>query len=266
MTRSIRAELIKLRRPRVVYGGIAALLGFTLLATVLTFATAKVHPTTATGRVGQGGPTLGELAHASGLTRGFGFAGGLVGIVVFILFLTSITGEYGLGTLRVLLVWEPRRARLLGGKVVALLACVIVMLLIAELVSGGASILLAHARHISTAEWFTGTGMVHAASTYVNVVVTCMLYGVVAIAIGVIFRSTALALSVGLAWLLPLENILGSSWKAAANWLPGLLFGGISQGGNSAVTYQHAVILGVTYGVIAVLVAGFNFVRRDVTV
>jgi hypothetical protein len=40
MIRSFRAELLKLRRPSIIYGGSAALLGFTLLATVLTITTA----------------------------------------------------------------------------------------------------------------------------------------------------------------------------------------------------------------------------------
>jgi hypothetical protein len=75
MIGSFRSELLKLRRPSVIFGGGAVLAGFTVLATVLTFTTA-----TATGKAAQDGryatSTFAGLAGANGLTRGFANAAG----------------------------------------------------------------------------------------------------------------------------------------------------------------------------------------------
>ena len=54
MIRSIQAELLELRRPAVLYGATGSMLGFALLATVLTFATATATP----GRSPVGGDGL----------------------------------------------------------------------------------------------------------------------------------------------------------------------------------------------------------------
>ena len=157
MIRSFKAELLKLRRPAVRFGATGAMFGFALLATVLTFATATHATTVAASPVGGTalGSTLGQLSQPGGLTRGFTIAAGFIGLLVFVLFTTTITSEYSLGTIRVLLTRQPRRARLLAGKLLALLAFVAALLLATELVSAVASIALAHARDVSTADWFT---------------------------------------------------------------------------------------------------------------
>src|ERR1035441_1925646 len=78
------------------------MLGFALLATVLTFATATSATTVAASPLGGAalGSTLGQLGHPGGLTRGFTIAAGFIGLLVFVLFTTSMTSEYGLGTIR----------------------------------------------------------------------------------------------------------------------------------------------------------------------
>ena len=208
MIRSMYAELLKLRRPAIIYGAAGAMLGFALLATVLTFVTA----TTAAAASFVGGDsltsTVGQLGQSGGLTRGFTIAAGFIGLLVFVLFTTSITSEYGLGTIRVLLTRQPRRARLLVGKLLALLAFVAVLLLAAELLSAAAAVALAHARAVSTADWFTADGMGHLAGDYVNAVLTAAVFGTVGISLGVFTRSTPIALGIGLAWLGPLEHII----------------------------------------------------------
>ncbi len=152
MMRSFRSELLKLRRPSIIAGGGAVLAGFTVLATVLTFTTA-----TATGQAAQNGryatSTFASLASANGLTRGFANAAGLLGIVVFVLFLTSMTSEYNHGTLRMLLTRQPRRARLLGGKFLALVAVTAAAMVAALLLSAAAAIPLAHSQGIATTGW-----------------------------------------------------------------------------------------------------------------
>ena len=268
MIRSFKAELLKLRRPAVLYGATGAMLGFALLATVLTFATATNATTVAASPVGGAalGSTLGQLGQAGGLTRGFTIAAGFIGLLVFVLFTTNITSEYGLGTIRVLLTRQPRRAQLLAGKLLALLAFVAALLFAAELISAVASITLAHARDVSTADWFTTDGLGHLAGDYANAVLTATVFGTVGISLGVFTRSTPIALGIGLAWLGPLEHILQLSWSGAARWFPGLVFDAIASGGTTITTYQRALVTALAYAALALTGAAVSFIRRDVSV
>ena len=265
MMRSLRAELLKLRRPSVIYGGIAGMLGLSILATALLFATAKNTtgpPPLVSGN--QLGSTIGILSQAGGLTRGFATAAGFLGIVWLVLFITSVTAEYGLGTIRVLVVRQPHRARLLSGKLLALFVCVAVGLLLAE--AGGivAAVVAAHLRGVSTAQWFTASGLGRVGGDYANALLTAVLYGAIGTAVGVLIRSTALALAAALVWALPLEHIINLAWNGASHWFPGLLLDAIAAGGTSLVSYERALLLGAIYGGAALLIGGITFLRRDV--
>jgi ABC-2 type transport system permease protein len=268
MIRSFRAELIKLRRPAVLYGAAGAMLGFALLATVLTFATASSATTAPASPVGGAAleSTVAQLGQPGGLTRGFTIAAGFIGLLVFVLFTTSMTSEYSLGTIRVLLTRQPRRARLLAGKLLALLAFVAALLLAAELLASAAAVALAQARNISTTDWFTAAGLQHGAGDYANAVLTATVFGAVGITVGVFCRSTPIALGVGLAWLGPLEHIVQLNWSAAARWFPGLVFDAVASGGTAIITYPRALVMALAYAGLAISAGTVSFLRRDVSV
>jgi len=264
ITRTFRAELLKLRRPGVLFGGGATLVALTLLGTGLTFATAKRAVTSP--RSGQFPPeTFAKLAQPSGLTLGFGNAVFMIGILVFVVFLTSATLEYGQGTLRVLLTRQPRRAELLTGKALALLAATAAAVAAAEALSMAAAVALAHLRGIDTARWLGDAAISHAAAQYGNALLSCACYGLLGLMLGVLLRSTPIALGIGLAWLLPVERTLQNSWSGASHWLPGLVLGVIGSGGTATVTYQSAVAVAIAYVAVAVLAGGITFTRRDIT-
>jgi len=264
ITRTFRAELLKLRRPGVVAGGGATLVALTLLGTGLTFATAK-HAATVP-RSGQFPPeTFARLSRPGGLTVGFGNAVFMIGILVFVVFLTSATLEYGQGTLRVMLARQPRRAELLAGKAAALLAATAAALIVAEAMSMAAAVALAHMRGIGTAGWLGDTALSHVAGQYGNALLSCACYGLLGLALGVLVRSTPIALGIGLAWLLPVERVLQNSWGGASHWLPGLVLGVIGSGGTAAVPYRSAVAVALAYVAAAVVAGAVTFARRDVT-
>jgi ABC-2 type transport system permease protein len=170
---------------------------------------------------------------------------------VLVLFTTSITAEYGQGTVRTMLIRQPRRARLLAGKLAALLACVAAALLATEIISMIAAVVLARTRDIPTTGWFTAAGLGNATGDYANALLAAALFGVFGTALGVLLRSTPLALAIGLAWLLPLENIMSNSWSDAGRWLPGLLSRAIGSGGTTLVSYERAVTLTAIYAAVA---------------
>jgi ABC-2 type transport system permease protein len=262
MIRSYRAELMKLRRPRVLYGALGALFGFTTLVTVLTFVTAKpAASTTPADR----NSTLEQLAAAGGLTTGFTNASNLIGIVVVVVFLTSITTDHGLGTLRTLLLRQPRRDRFLAGKLLALLAAAEVALLLALVLSTTAATVVANARGLSTDAWFTASGLGSAATDFADTALAVACYGALGVAVGVLLRSTPLAVGATLGWFVMVENIANNTWADAAGWFPGLLVGVVSAGGSGTVSYAHAVAGALVYAVGALAVGTAVFMHRDVT-
>jgi ABC-type transport system involved in multi-copper enzyme maturation permease subunit len=262
--RTFRAELLKLRRPSILAGGGATLAALTLLGTGLTFATATRVVTAAHN--GQFPPeTFAKLAQPSGLTIGFGNAVFMVGILVFVVFLTSATLEYSQGTLAVLLARQPRRAQLLTGKALALLAATAAAVAAAEALSMAVAIALAHLRGIDTARWLGGAAIGHAAAQYGNALLSCACYGLLGLMLGVLIRSTPIALGIGLAWLLPVERTLQNSWYGADHWLPGLVLSAIGSGGTTTVTYQAAVAVALAYVAVAILAGAITFSRRDIT-
>lgn len=265
MTRSIRAELLKLRRPSVIYGGGGAMLAFALLATVLAFLTAKTTAAPPTNG-NDISITVAQLSAAGGLTLGFSVAAGFISLLVFVVFLTGVTSEYGHGTLRALLTREPSRGRLLAGKLLALISCTAAALLVAEVVSAAAAVGMAGLRDIPTARWFTGTGLVEAGGNYVNALLNATFFGMLGVALGVLLRSTVLALGVGLAWFMPVEHIVQNAWAGAGRWFPGLLFEAVGRGGTVATSYQRSLLLAATAATVALVVGGATFVRRDVSV
>ncbi len=264
MIRSIRAELLKLRRPGVILGGTGAFVLFAVLTTALTFVTAKRDP----GRFSVGttpASSLHRLAEASGLTRGFEITGGFLGLLVFVLFLTSFTGEYSRGTIRVLLTRQPGRARLLGGKLLALAACMAIALLVAEVASAGVAVPLAHLRDVSTSTWFTAAGLRHAAVDYRNALLAALGYGTLGACLGILVRSTPIALGIGIAWLGPVEHITQLSWSDAERWFPGLLLDALPMGGTALVPYHRALLATAIAIAVAFTIAAVRFVRRDVS-
>jgi ABC-2 type transport system permease protein len=249
MNRAFRAELLKLRRPRLVWGALGALLGFTLLVSVLSVATAKdTVPFTAAG----------------GLTVGFGNASRLVGLVILVLFLSSVTTEYGYGTIRIMLTREPDRVTVLGGKFAALLVAMAGALLAAVLLSVAAATGTMLARGLPVGAWYTVDGLGHAAAGYLDALVACALYGAFGLASGVLLRSTVLAVGVMLGWFFMAENIAANVWPDAPHWLPGLLAGVVMAGGTDRVAYWPAFAATLAYLAVAVAAGAAVFARRDV--
>jgi hypothetical protein len=248
MIHAIRSEVLKLRRPRVLFGTIAALWGFAVLVSVLSVATSTDHA---------------DLLGASGATLGFGNTSRLVGLVVLVLFLTSVTSEYSFGTIRILLIRQPRRAVVLGGKLVALLAAMAAGLLGALLLSVAAATVTMAARGLPVSAWFGTDGFVQAGQAYLDAVVACATYGAFGLVFGVVLRSTVLAVGVLLGWFLMAENIAANTWPDAVHWFPGLLAGVVMSGGTAEVGYWPALAATVGYALVAVLAAMTVFARRD---
>ncbi|MCU1601463.1 MAG: putative transporter integral rane protein [Frankiales bacterium] len=260
---AFRSELVKLGRRTTLLAAGAVLPFLALLATTLVVLNATTTPTIGAGDGFE--PSLAMLGTTGGLTAGFRASTGFLGILVFTLFLTSFSSEFSQGTLRTLLVREPRRVRLLVGKLSAVLLLVAASLLLAEVLSIGLSAVLASSRDVPLSSWWTADGLQQAGGDYLNALLASAFFGATGAAVAMLTRSTVVGLAIGLAWLMPLEHIVQNAWPDAEKWFPGLLFDVVARGGSTLVSYQYGLTAGVV-GAAALLVAGAtSFVRRDVS-
>jgi ABC-2 type transport system permease protein len=262
--RAVRAQLLVLRRPAVLASLLGALPALAVLASSLVFVGADDVPP-APGESGPGsGVTLTGLAEAGGMTAGFSATAGLLGLMVLVLFLSLTAGEHTRGTLRVLLTREPRRLRLVGGQVVAVLLLTYAALALALLASSATALIAASARDIPTEAWTTGVALREAALDGLRAAAAATGYGLLGAALGTLVRSLPVALGIGLAWFLPLEHIVQNNWAGAGRWFPGLLMEALSAGGTSQTSVARALGAGGLLVALAVLAAAVDLHRRDV--
>ena len=257
MTRSFLSEWIKLRRPGMILGGAGTIVGFAILTVVLTLTTASATPTDQEGP--GGGLTLAQLATADGLASILASAATFIGVVALSVFAISIASEYSQGTLRNLLVRQPRRARLLAGKTLALASFTTLAVLVAGVAAVAVALLVAPTQDISTSAWFTSAGWTALGAGLGNLLLATLGWGLLGT-----LRAPAAAVGVGLAYALPGELLVTAAWSDGARWLPGQLLDALAQGGTAAVTYGSAGLLLALYGVVAMVAGTTLFARRDV--
>jgi ABC-type transport system involved in multi-copper enzyme maturation permease subunit len=255
---AFRSEWVKLKRPNLLVGTYAGLALAASLFAILLFAQAPA-------RGGGDLPSLAQLAQPNGLIHGVNRAAVLLGVVAFGIAATQIAGEYSLGTLRQLLVRQPRRAVLLAGKLLAVLAFMLGAVVFASLVATVAAFVMAHARHVPTGAWTSSAGITDLARALGDLLVATVGFTIFGLVVGLLFRSSVTAIIVGFAYLLPFEAVVTRIVPHTATWLPGQLLQAIATGGQEAAGFPRALILSAVYVVIAGVVATVVFVRRDVT-
>jgi ABC-2 type transport system permease protein len=227
---------------------------------VLIFANA---PATGTGG---GLPSLQQLARANGLIFGLTRVVFLLGVVAFGLAASQTASEYSLGTLRQLLVRQPRRVTLLLGKMLAVITFMVLATAFAAVVAFIVANIMAQSRGVSTSAWYSGTGFGDLLNALGNIELAVIGYSVFGLVVGQFLRSAVASVIVGFAWLLVVEQfILTRIVPGTAPWLPGIQMSTIAAGGNSNITYSHGLIVAAIYIVVVTVAASVTFARRDVT-
>jgi ABC-2 type transport system permease protein len=240
-----------------VFGGLSAAASFFV---VLLFTQAAA--------VGPGSadlPSLVVLAQPNGLIHGVDRVVVLLGIVAFGVGAFQIASEYSLGTLRQLLVRQPRRWALLAGKYLAVVSFMVAVVVVASVIAGGVAIVMAHARHVPVGAWFSATGIRDLTGALGELVLAVVGFATLGLAAGLFLRSAVFAVIVGFAYLVAIENIVGRVLPATSKWLPGQLLLGVGQGGNATTTFPRALILSGAYLLVVAAVTTYAFARRDVT-
>lgn len=276
--RSFRAEWLKLVRPLPLAGVLGSLATAASLATVLVFSLSggadggDGEP--GNGEPGDGGQgvsftstvTVARLSEPDGFVEAFGVVGGgLVPLVALALFAGGVGAEYRHGTLRTLLLRQPRRAPLFLGKLGALSLLLVAAVGVAMGVTVLTGLALAPSAGVDAGGWLGLQGVGTGAAAVVNTSAQALGWGVLGAALAVALRSSAAAIGLGLGYLLVVESLAGAIWEDASRWLPGRVLDALGAGGTATTPYGLAWALGAVYVLAAVGAGTAVLVRRDVT-
>jgi ABC-2 type transport system permease protein len=255
--RSFKSEWLKIRRPGMLLGGLGAMMALALFAVILTFARAASNTHDAL--------SIARLSQPDGFAFMMQRAGDLLGIFALGIVAVAMAQEYSNGTLRSLLVREPRRLQLLTGKLLANLVYLAGAVLAAVAVALLLSVAIAPGRGVSTAPWFN-TGLGTTLSVIGNMLIAAVGFGVFGGLLAILVRAPAPAVIGGIAWVLPAENLLAHAWPNVGHWLPGQQLYAVIAAGNDISTYAWALGLGLSMVLAAAVSSAAIFWRRDVAV
>lgn len=260
------AEWRKLRRPSFFFGTLGSVIFVTGLVTSLLFLLVDAK----TGNAERGNRITREMLQLSnGFTIGFDSSNGLLGLVALSVFAAQTAQEYTYGTLRNLLVRQPRRLRLLFGKYVSMISFAFLSVVVSAITAVGLAFGLAGRSKVATDAWLTSEGQTALWHSFVNVLISTIGYGTIGMILGLILRSPISSISIGTVYLLVVESIVSIAWKPAANWMPGNLLSIVATGGSpigseNVLSYSQALLRVGIYIALASFVTAALFKRRDV--
>src|SRR6266511_1327148 len=260
MIAALRAELLKLRRRRVLIVTAATTLIFTVGSAVIVLASAEPS-----GDPRARGVTLASLADAGGGTEVFTAAVSFAGTFLFVVFVGAVAVEFSRGTFRTMLLHQPRRLRLLAGKMAGLLFFAALVLAAAEALTWVAAWLLAPSQDVATGEWLSAAALGDALTDYLSVLFWVTGYALLGMTLAVLVRSVPVALAIGIAWAGPFEHLLQDAWSPAERLFPGLLLESFVAGGTADVSVSRALLTVTIYVLIGAGIAATTFARRDIT-
>jgi ABC-type transport system involved in multi-copper enzyme maturation permease subunit len=253
------SEWVKLRRRSMLAWGFGAGLFFPLLATILTIERASRN-----GPFDRGHLPIAVLELPTGLVHGVTDVSSLIGVVSLCLFAAAFSIEYSQGTLRNLLVREPRRGQFLAGKFAAMVSFILIVVIVSIGISVVVAFALAPGKGIATGAWTSSTGLNDLFQAVFHAWLAASFYGVFGAALGILLRSPAVSIPVAVIYFLPIEAIIvGAVWSGGNDWLPAHLVDALAHGGNGDSTYYHALLMLAIYSIVIATGIVTLFKRRD---
>jgi hypothetical protein len=260
MIRVIRAELVKYRRRRFVALTVAGAVLFGAFSAAVTVLTADPGP----ARPGAEMLGIEALSTPGGGTAAALGAVGFGAVFMFATFIAGVAGEFTRGTLRTLLLQQPGRFRLLGGKLVTLVGVSAAALALAEISGWVVARLLAPSQDIDVSGWTSLDGLAAGVEDYGRLLLWLVGWAILGFTFGALARSVPVGVLAGLVWAGPVENIVADGWDPARRWFPGLLLRSLLAPETAAVSTGRALLTLGAYCLVAVLITGTAVQRRDV--
>ena len=207
----------------------------------------------------------------------------LGGVFALILGVLSQGSEYGWGTIKTLYTQRPGRISMLAGKLLALILAVLVMVLALFAVDALSSFVVALVDRKATIAFPAAVDILKAMAAAWLIF---GFWGVFGFALATLFRQSAMAIGLGLAYAIVIEGIIfqiagnvgGNTVKQIESWFPLANTGYLVRSFGSALPPQfartipkpvadanHAVLVLSVYLLVFVAVSAVLVRRRDVT-
>jgi ABC-2 type transport system permease protein len=252
MKNLIHAELLKLRTTRMIYGLAFAALVFAPISVISAITSA------------------GKSGGAPSLTTGEGIrnvmsAGSSGAIVVLVIGILIMAGEFRHSTVTSTFLVSPKRGRVVGAKIVA-----------SALVGVGIAIVSAALTLVILVPWLASKHIhLHLLSHNVGVtllggIAAMTIYAAVGVGVGSLIRNQTAALLAALAWVLVIESLLVGFVPEVGKWIPGGAAAALTGEANRAASggmlpMWAGALLFAGYGLVFA-VGGTRFtIRRDIS-
>lgn len=249
MTALLRAELLKVRTTRLVFGLLAAATGLVVLGVVASILTAGDN----------GMPALGS---AEGVRNVFG-SGGVASVLALVMGILLVTGELRHGTITQTFLLTPRRPLVVAAK----LAAMVVVGLVFGAVASGVNLAVA-VPWLAAKDAALGPVSGDIAAVLLASLLSCVLYGLIGVGVGALIRNQVAAVVIALVWEFVLEGIVVALLPAVGKWLPQGASSALSQetlsDGTLLPAWAGGLVL-VGYAVVFAALGARLLVRRDVT-
>ena len=255
--RSLKSDWLKFRRP-IILGSTAAFLIIGSVAAVIVglheLNRPRAHANIALYSQVDGVRSI--LYHSTDV---FAILG--IGFAAF-----SFANEFSSGTLRNLIVRQPHRLALFGGKAVVVGAILSVGVALAYAVALPAALISAPQYGVSTQLWTTSAGIGSILAGGGDLILSTLGYAVIGAVLGMTMRSPAAAIVVALAYVYGVEGLLTNAFASMSNVLFASQLDAIAHGGTVDVGYGSALLVAAAWAVGLSLLAGIDLRRRDVGV
>jgi ABC-2 type transport system permease protein len=249
MNALLRAELLKVRTTRLVFGLLAATTGLVILGVVASILTA-------------GDDGLPALGSAEGVRNVFG-SGGVASVFALVMGILLVTGELRHGTITQTFLLTPRRPLVVAAKLAAMVAVGLVFGVVAAGVNLAVAIPWLAAKDVSL-----GPVSGDIAAVLLATLLSCVLYGLIGVGVGALIRNQVAAVVIALVWEFVLEGIVVALLPAVGKWLPQGASRALSQetlsDGTLLPAWAGGLVL-VGYAVVFAALGARLLVRRDVT-
>jgi ABC-2 type transport system permease protein len=240
----IRAELSKLRTIRTFWGTVAATLAFVPVSIALA--------------IGSGTRSL-DSTEGFRNVMGAGSSGGILMILIGIV---VMAGEFRFSTVTSTFLITPDRKRVVGAKLISTSIVGAGVGVVASVMCLAIALPWLSARHVSL-----GSHLSDIVVVLIGGIGSTALGGVIGVGIGSLLRNQTLAITVTLVWALLLEGMLTNFASGVGRWFPGGAAGamsGIAPAHGTLLPIWAATLLLIGYGLAFAAVGTRFVVRRDI--
>ena len=262
--RELRSELTRLNRRGIWLGWLGLMAIFAVLINTVIYTIAANGSVPPGGGPGVSFSTVATLESSSGLVAGVSSAASMFGVITLSFWAIATASDYSTGLIRLLAAAQPHRWRLLLGKIGALLIWTALATTLAVAVNLAAALPSAEAAGISTERWMDDV-VGEVARAWMNSFSASVVWGIIGLVLALLSRSSAIAISVGVGWVLLIETIIKTASSDAGKWLPGTTLTALAQGGTDDLSFSGAVLIGCIYAAVGLIIGLVIFNRRPIT-